>query len=58
MTVTVDRETLQRLIAGWRPNMTVEVKVSVLIGILQLLDDAATEVERLTAENERLRTGG
>ena len=55
MTVTVDRETLRKLIQGWRPNMTVEVKVSVLIGLLDLLDRTAAELERLIAEVERLR---
>lgn len=55
MTATVDRATLRRLVAGWRPNMTVEVKVSVLVGLLDLLDRTAAELEKLIVENERMR---
>lgn len=55
MTVTVDRETLRKLVAGWRPNMTVEVKVSTLVGLLNLLDKTAAEVERLVTELEQLK---
>ncbi len=52
---TVTRETIIGLIAHWKPQMTVEVKVSVLVGIVALLDRAEAEVERLRGDVERLR---
>ncbi len=54
MTVALTLE-LRKLVAGWRPQMAVEVKVSTLVAMLDLLDRTAAEVERLVAEVERLR---
>lgn len=50
---TVDRALLRRLIAGWKPDMTVEVRVRDLSAVLDELD----RVDVLVAEVERLKEG-
>ena len=47
MTATIDRTLLRRLIANWKPLMTVEVEVRVLSALLDEYDRLLAEVERL-----------
>ncbi len=55
MTAAVDPSLLRKLITGWRPQMTVEVKVGTLNALLDLLEAGAAEVEGLRAEVAKLR---
>lgn len=45
--MTVDRTVLRRLIAGWKPEMRVEIKVRDLCAVLDRVDELTAEVERL-----------
>ena len=36
--MTVDRTALRKLVAGWKPGMTIEIKVGVLRALLDELD--------------------
>ena len=47
MTVSIHRAVLRKLAEGWRPKMTVEVKVQVLSALLDEHDRLVAEVERL-----------
>ena len=47
MTVSIDRAVIRRLIAGWKPLMTVEVEVRMLSALLDEYDRLLAEVERL-----------
>lgn len=49
-TVTVDRAWLRKLVAGWKPGMTVEVRVDALKALLDELD----KVDELEGEIQRL----
>ncbi len=46
---------LRKLITGWRPQMTVEVRVATFNALLDLLEAGAAEVEGLRAEVAKLR---
>ena len=42
--MTVDRAALRKLVEGWKPGMTVEVRVSDLVELLDLLDFIETRL--------------
>jgi hypothetical protein len=53
----IERARLRRLIATFKPNMTVEVKVSTLSALLDeldALDSVKADIERLQFEGRRL----
>ena len=52
--MTVDRAALRKLVARWKPGMTVEIRVDVLRTLLDELD----EMDRLGHELQRLRFQG
>lgn len=52
--VSVDRAALRKLVEGWKPGMTVEIRVDVLTALLDDLD----EIDRLGHELQRLRFQG